>query len=183
MSSTRSPAFNATPAPIACFAPKLKNGFPSWFQSQPHKPTEFDSRKKLGGRFWRPPLPVLRIGRLSVSSCWPSSLSFWLPWFLFSLPLFMDHHNHNKLRLIECIESIKSEVKQKMRFDGERSAVRKSSHFHFPHSNFGVKKNGVASVRSDRAIARCSRPFAQHSVSDDATANCGRRILLVAGGL
>jgi len=33
---------------------------------------------------------------------------------LFSLPFFMDYSNGRLLRLIECIESIKSDVKKKM---------------------------------------------------------------------
>jgi hypothetical protein len=59
---------------------------------------------------------------------------------LFSLPLFMDHHNDQLLRLIECIESLKSEVKQKMMCRERRSAVRKSlrDDFNFPISCFAT---------------------------------------------
>src|SRR5437762_2832349 len=49
---------------------------------------------------------------------------------LFSLPLFMDNvHgscNDDLLQLSECIESKKSEVKQKMMFNDECNGVRRS---------------------------------------------------------
>ena len=37
---------------------------------------------------------------------------------LFSLPFFMDYSNGRLLQLIECIESIKSDVKKKMMYAG-----------------------------------------------------------------
>ena len=74
--------------------------------------------KNLGDAF-RVPRFVSSCRAFSVSSCRPFlPLSSWLPWFLFSLPFFMDCATFLLLRLIECIESIKSDVKKKNAFAG-----------------------------------------------------------------
>jgi hypothetical protein len=45
---------------------------------------------------------------------------------LFSLPLFMDKRNGLQLQLIECIESMKSDVKRKMTLIEHSSDALKS---------------------------------------------------------
>ena len=67
--------------------------------------------KKLRGRS-RVPV-VFYSTALSVSSCL-FLLSSLVPWFLFSLPFFMDYATVFSCTLIECIESIKSDVKKKI---------------------------------------------------------------------
>jgi nucleoside recognition membrane protein YjiH len=67
--------------------------------------------KKLGGRIPRPPF------RLEpTSQCFFFFFAFFLVAIvLFSLPLFMEKSATNVLlQLIDCIESLKNEVKKKM---------------------------------------------------------------------
>jgi hypothetical protein len=67
--------------------------------------------KKLEGRCSRPSFHSNSLLNASFSSL-PFS---WLPLFLFSLPFFMEKSATNVLlQLIDCIESLKNEVKRKM---------------------------------------------------------------------
>jgi hypothetical protein len=64
---------------------------------------------------------------LSVSSLRPSLLSSWLPLIYSPFPFFMDLKcNGRLLQLIECIESIKSDVKKKMTLRKHATHVPKS---------------------------------------------------------
>ena len=82
-------------------------------------------QQKLRGRLERP-RGLLCDWPISVSSCWPFSLSFWLPWLPILPSIVHGSCNGLLLQLSECIESLKSEVKQKMMLKGDASGVRKS---------------------------------------------------------
>ena len=60
--------------------------------------------------------PVLVLADTSLSASFSSLPFSWLPWFLFSLFHFSwsCYSNGRLLQLIECIESLKSDVKKKM---------------------------------------------------------------------
>jgi hypothetical protein len=70
-------------------------------------------QKKLRGRFR---VPGLLRADTSLSASFSSLPFSWLPWFLFSLFHFSwtCYSNDRPLQLIECIESLKSDVKKKM---------------------------------------------------------------------
>src|SRR5579864_5171937 len=97
------------------------------------------SAKKLRGRFWRPRSSCCD-RPISVSSCWPSSLSFWLPWLPILPSIVHGSRNDELLRLSECIESLKSEVKQKMMNGGERNRGTKVTATKFPVSEFEASR-------------------------------------------
>jgi hypothetical protein len=70
-------------------------------------------RKNLGDAYAS---PVLLLTGTSLSASFSSLPFSWLPWFLFSLFHFSwtCYSNGRLLQLIECIESLKSDVKKKM---------------------------------------------------------------------
>jgi hypothetical protein len=69
-------------------------------------------RKKLRGRFR---VPGLLLTDTSLSASFSSLPFSWLPLFYSPFPFFMDLLcNDRMLQLIECIESLKSDVKKKM---------------------------------------------------------------------
>jgi hypothetical protein len=59
--------------------------------------------------------PVCCFADTSLSASFSSLPFSWLPWFYSPFPFFMDLLSNGRLlQLIECIESIKSDVKKKM---------------------------------------------------------------------
>ncbi len=67
--------------------------------------------KNLGDALASPVCSLLIVLSVSFSSL---QLSSSVPWFYSPFPFFMDYSNGRLLQLIECIESIKSDVKKKM---------------------------------------------------------------------
>src|SRR5229473_4966995 len=81
---------------------------------------------KLRGRFTRPRGFTFATGQFSASFLRPFSLSFWLPWLPILPSIIHGSRNGRLLRLSECIESIKCEVKKKMMHELDRRGVRRS---------------------------------------------------------
>jgi hypothetical protein len=83
--------------------------------------------KKFRGRIAASPICFL-LTAFSASSCRPFLLSFWLPWFYSPFHFFDGSCNDLLLQLVECIESIKSDVKKKMTLMKHATGVPKSLH-------------------------------------------------------
>src|SRR5579864_2428458 len=70
--------------------------------------------KNFGGRFVRPPF-YFALSALTFSSLLTFSLRLsWLPCFLFSLSIVQSSSQRSFVAIVECIESLKNYVKQKM---------------------------------------------------------------------
>jgi hypothetical protein len=72
------------------------------------------SAKNFGGRFSRPPF-YFALSALTFSFLLTSLRPFsWLPWFLFSLSIVQSSSQRSFVAIVECIESLKNDVKEKM---------------------------------------------------------------------
>ena len=73
-------------------------------------------QKNFGGRCWRPPFLCFALSALTFSSSRLTSFSrlSWLPCFLFSLSIVQSSSQRCFVAIVECIESLKNDVKQKM---------------------------------------------------------------------
>jgi len=71
-------------------------------------------RKKLWGTLFASPV-LLCLSALTFSFLLTSLRPFsWLPWFLFSLSIVQSSSQRSFVAIVECIESLKNDVKQKM---------------------------------------------------------------------